>query len=59
MLKRRYNAIGFARTYPAILGLHGVRNSSEFPETEEGLEEARACYKEMVEDVSKREVRVR
>jgi len=58
-LKRRYNAIGFARTYPAILGLHGARHSTDFPETVEGLAEARACYKEMLEDVSKREVKGR
>jgi hypothetical protein len=56
-LKARYKAIGFERTYYAVLALYGCHHSNEFPDTEEGMEAARCCYKEMSIDVSNREVR--
>lgn len=58
-LKSRYQSIGFLHTYYAILARYSVRHSNEFPDTEEGLSEARCCYKEMSIDVSNREVRGR
>ena len=54
-LKKRYQAIGFERTYYGYLAQYGVRHSNEFKE----LAEARACYKQMSLDVSNREVRGR
>ena len=52
-VKKRYQAIGYERTYYAFLGQYGVRHSNEFTD----LPEARACYKQMSLDVSNREVR--
>ncbi len=58
-LKRRYAAISFTRTSYAMLGQFGARHASEFPETPEGLDEARACYAAMKLDLQKREARGR
>lgn len=56
-VKARYDHIGFLRTYYAYLGRFGVYHSNEFPRTEEGISQARCCYKEMSLDVANREVR--
>lgn len=58
-MKTRFRAIGFEHTYYSFLGMHGVRHSNEFPSTEEGLTEARHCYKRMSMDVANREVKGR
>jgi phage recombination protein Bet len=58
-LKARYMAIGFTRTFSAVLGLYGAETPGDFPDTAEGLAQARKCYKEMAEDVRAREVRGR
>jgi hypothetical protein len=56
-LKSRYQSLGSLKTYYGYLALYGVRHSNEFPDSEEGLRDARCCYKEMSIDVSNREVR--
>jgi phage recombination protein Bet len=58
-IKSRYESIGFLKTYYGYLSLAGVRHSNDFPDTEEGLQEARICFKAMSIDVANREVRGR
>jgi hypothetical protein len=58
-LKARYMAIGFTRTFSAVLGLYGAETPGDFPDTAEGLAQARKCYAEMLADVRAREVRGR
>jgi hypothetical protein len=58
-LKSRYRSIDALKTYYAILGLYGARHACEFEETEEGMAQARCCYKEMSIDIGNREVRGR
>jgi phage recombination protein Bet len=58
-LKARYTAIGFTRTYPAILRMYGVKHPADFPDTTEGLAEARKCYAEILADLRNREARGR
>jgi phage recombination protein Bet len=54
-LKRRYRAIGFERTYYGILAQYSVQHADDFPQTTEGIEEARCAYKELALDLGKRE----
>lgn len=56
-LKARYQAINMLRTYYGYLGLWGARHSNEFTDDEEGMAQARGCYKEMSIDVANREIR--
>lgn len=56
-LKRRYLALGFVKTYHAILGLNSVQQPSDFDDTDAGIAAARKCYREMFDDVSSRERR--
>lgn len=58
-LKARYTAIGFTRTYLAVLGMYGAKTPADFPDTPEGLAQARKCYADMHSDVKAREVRGR
>jgi phage recombination protein Bet len=58
-LERRYAFVGFPQTYGGMLGQFGARNAADFPETEEGLQDARACYQAMKTDLAKREARAR
>lgn len=58
-LKSRYTSIGFTRTYAAVLGMYGAKTPADFPDTPEGLAQARKCYSEMLVDVRAREVRGR
>lgn len=46
-LKKRYQAIDAEKTYYAVLGRFGYEHSNEFPDTPEGMEQARHAYKEM------------
>jgi hypothetical protein len=55
-LKKRYEGIQMLKTYYGFLGLHGVRHSNEWPDTQDGIREARACYKEMLADITRREI---
>jgi hypothetical protein len=58
-LKSRYKSIGKLETYYSILGLWGVRHSSEFASDDEGRATARAAYKQMSLDIQDREARGR
>jgi hypothetical protein len=58
-LHKRYKAIGFERTYYGILGVWGVEHSNQFADDEEGMANARGCYKEMSLDVSNREAKAK
>jgi hypothetical protein len=58
-IKERYRKIGWLKTYYAQLGRYGMQNSDEFPDTDDGISQARCCYKEMSLDVANREVRGR
>lgn len=52
-IKKRYQNIGFERTYYQWLANYGRRHSNEFDDTGE----ARACYKQMSLDVAEREAK--
>jgi hypothetical protein len=54
-VKSRYKAIGMVQTYGAILGQYGCLEDKGWMDTQEGCEDARACYKAMLADVAKRE----
>lgn len=56
-LQVRYAAIGFLPTFGAILGRYCVKAAEDFPQTEQGMAEARCAYKEMSLDVANREAR--
>lgn len=51
-LKSRYLSIGMTKTYDAILALHG---KPQGPGGFTDLEEARACYRELLADLRRRE----
>lgn len=56
-IKARYAKIAFAPTYGAILARYSVQAPADFARTEEGIAEARACYREMSADVERREAK--
>ena len=46
-LKKRFIAVNAQGEYYRLLGQHGTEHANEFPDTEYGRKEARACYKQM------------
>ena len=57
IMQRRHAAVGFPQTFGAQLGQFGVRVAAEFPDTQEGIAQAAACFAAMRADVAKREAR--
>jgi phage recombination protein Bet len=45
-LKKRYKALGQESAYYSVLGAHGVEKSNQFAESEEGLAQGLAAYKD-------------
>jgi hypothetical protein len=45
--KKRYKSLGCEKTYYAVLGHAGYEHANEFPDTPDGLQAARDCYKQM------------
>lgn len=56
-IHRRYEAIDCQHVYFEFLREYGFFDASEFPDTDEGLTQARRCYKRMSLNVSDLEVR--
>lgn len=58
-LRRRYHAIRMDHTFGQFLAFYGFQSPEEFPDTEEGMKQARECFKRMSLDVANREVKGR
>jgi hypothetical protein len=55
-LKKRFKKVGALAKYTEILRKWGVEHSNEFPATENGINAARGCYKQMSIEVQDLEV---